>query len=1111
MRSSEPPRTQPRHDRSMPQARLRQYVLDSLELLGFALEFESHGIISAKTPDALYRHFDCKPLYRLCFDKETAFLDHDLELVVPGSRFLQLLREALARHNCIAHVVATPENTALIRKDLKHEFETRCTFFNGSLHAARLIRRFRRLARYSALVTHSIAATEQQLVPVMVDLDTGELADMAELKATRQYDLEEYQRIHQDAAPLRRVSPEELARHIDQVTAHVWGRLRNDLLAEWTRTASAIADQLAESEAFFRQQLQESAYPREVQGAHQARLQALQEQLKTHVDLEIVGVVAIHREIPEVEARFSNDKGDEATLHLALDSSLADLSLRYCATCDEVREAYFVSYRDSVLLCQEHGALCRSCGDATRRDDLGCEGATHPSTEPGDCSACRIACALCDRALCQLCKHTTTCCEVNSCDSCTLSCSFAGCQQSRLCREHALQCRECGHRFCRDHAAIADCCGAAVCAACAARCPVDDQLLCTEHRVACLGCETAYCREAHPDLNCTLCNGLVCASCIDLAARCQLDQHRLCPEHAARCAECDAALCVTHRELACRVCSSYRCVEHITHCPSCGSPCCDEHRGTSNLGAVEICPACSVQCAACENTVAREQVTKTTCCGVTLCSACALACTVCAETSSAGGSPGCLEETTAAAPILCPDHVIRCTACQATLCNRHEDLTCWACGLPFCPDHLRPCASCGTVVCAEHRSRSAAGDTEICAACTTVCQGCGMPVYQGEVNQTVCCAACLCSRCAATCAVCGWPICKTRHARPCKECHAVVCADRHANHACVTCGQVLCTTHFGACPFCGRGTCSEHRIMVGRDSLPGCFECVIACGSCGRQTWKSETAPTSCCGVRLCPFCVRKCAQCGTALCPQDALESDFSARPVCSSCVQRCLHCRNRLLPRECERCSSCSGPLGPCCPEQRCSSCRQRLCDACSLRCALCASMGRAEEYCAQCAYGPGDPRQVRLGVCAHPDCGTYFCSRHGKRFRLRNSTEEQWLCDLHIARDAYDDTLHPAHLVFPCRCCGLTARHATTDSPQCRSCVAVEPLAGDPELQALYRTLIRPRLSWLARMGQVRTSSKSEKRRLVAFHILPAWSGQSQVVVVDRIRREVVKWKS
>ena len=896
-------------------AELRQVVEEGLDILGFDVAFESHGIVVAKVPHHLYRQFDKIETHRLCFDVEVADLDHSLELIAPGSRFLELLCDALASHGSLACAIAVPSSQNPTRESLLESLSNRLGLKNGHIADLRLNLDFDRLVKFSVLATAHLAERRQHIVPVVVDIDKGEFLPALAVADLRLYDVADYKRAMKVSA-MSPIAHDDLASLVGPVYEHARQELERDLEAAWKNGTHQAAAELAEIRVFYGRQIAESAYPEVEQRAFEQRKQALRDRLTGRVDFEIAQVLAVYMQNLSVRCVFG--LGTKQTeISLPFDQQVGQFTFQFCGACETERTDYYVSVHRGELLCTQHGGQCVECGDGSALEELICEATNHPPEQGNACKLCRKTCCECDSEICHSCRLQSNCCDELICAGCARGCVDPECAQQGLCSAHSSQCVTCDASSCQDHTVPTICCEE-VCAGCALECSEDGEVVCAEHARHCLTCEATFCHRGHVDRTCNVCSGLVCSTCDPEICKCAIDEQPVCAEHVMFCKECQAALCATHSDAKCCACGTPTCPDHREQCPYCETTVCGEHILLSTLDDVHACPRCVKYCGTCGKRFREDQLVVAGCCAEPLCPNCVTSCAICGE-------------------LVCTEaHSIKCQDCEARLCAKtHAGLFCVECKVPRCIDHLQTCDHCNIASCHDHFGISDVGSKLVtyCPNCRVSCHCCRRPMRTDQKVAASCCDQPACPHCVSRCERCSRLVCATHRATgrdgedvlcdlcfvkcvdcghaqlvdrtlPCRDCGDPV-GECCGPQRCTECCEPVCTTCSKSCEFCDedgspQALCREcsavdNQISVGYLKLCQVVDCGLTfCsqhGGRGRIWQERESTEAWLCEEH-------------SAVDPYDGIRYAVTVMRHCSCCLLFAVH-----RSRRAEFCISCEG----------------------------------------------------------------------------------------------------------------------------------------------------------------------------------------------------------
>jgi hypothetical protein len=674
------------------QLQLRAFVLDGLRAIGATPEEISREIYQATLPTEAQRIFANQKRLLFTFQRDAQADYPDAELVTFGGNLLNRLIDVLRKRAQAATVM-------LISRDPTPPAQFPCPLPTpGSKTTGIAV-----TAGYAPLTQFLIKATYltdekiEHIFEVSVDQATGHL----------EMDSDEFNKLlHR---PLKQGRPNE----------HIFAQLDE---AKALRLAFDAVQPLV-----------------------QQRVQAIESNISRHLDEELARIRAFYA-TPAPAAPDQDDANDttlsaeEAAQRKAeqerQEQERQEREAEKERKLDMARERYRLIVRTSLLHAITifrplHRYTFRISADRAAPESRALtftldvdplSGTTHPPT-CGTCGSVMAQICCCERTphlVCQACVQTCTSCQRGRCAEHPLeACSVDG---ARVCDECLTEAEDCGHRACPDHQTRCFVSNRTLCITCARICATCGRTSCPTHTLACHIDQTPLCVNCAT--RCARCNEVTCTKD---QVRCRTCGEISCTSCAARCADpnCQRYHCKIHLQ----ACATSGCTGRF--CPTCVKPC-------AQCGRVH-CPAHTLTCHECQQTVGAGCAVLCASHGHPLCRKHALPCNVCQRLACPTGLTNChscgratCQSDTAFCSIdhqpFCPSCSGQCATCGKVHCATSHLSTCSDCGRRHCPTHIVACHVDGRSVCAQHQAVCAACGKHHCRQHTATCTLCNQPI-----------------------------------------------------------------------------------------------------------------------------------------------------------------------------------------------------------------------------------------------------------------------------------------------------------------------------------------------------------------------------------------------
>ncbi len=510
-------------------ARLSRIVTTALDTLALSYRLE-RGVLHVDLPPEIRHHFSRKRSVSLTFDPDIWAIDRSLDLIVPGSQFLEALEEALKDRGAGQTVWIGGRLAG--SPDLLEAWKMRFQVRGGSLSAIGGQSPQKRFLKLTYEVRLPSTPPRTELIPIVWDIEQAQILppdQQGKLLARTWYGQEEAQGVLPDS--LRPPQDAEIKRASKNIEAALQKRVAQAVRQIQSERAINASQELKELKRDLRKRL-EDAEPSEAAAIQQefVRRQARLKAWQTH----------------QAEASLLSSTILFSFTHI--------LQLEYAHTVIKQKILVTPRQRAGELL----DAQCAWC------DAVAPGGVLLLLPEPGEHP---LACIRCGRACAE-----PTCAVVMHLEQHHITC--AHCREDfRFCSAHDVLCPICSSHSCPDHSETASCCNEVVCTTHLRPHGQDESaLLCTRHSQQCSIEQTWFptkkmtrcpvtgkwlqrsravsprgdARLLHPEavIHCASSDVPVAT---DRARRCGYDNQQHHPSEMKRCAQTDALFCPEHR------------------------------------------------------------------------------------------------------------------------------------------------------------------------------------------------------------------------------------------------------------------------------------------------------------------------------------------------------------------------------------------------------------------------------------------------------------------------------------------------------------------------------------------------------------------------------------
>lgn len=674
--------------------------------------------------------------------------------------------------------------------------------------------------------------------------------------------------------------------------------------------------------------------------------------------------------------------------------------------------------------CPTHLGRCDLTGEATCLSDLApCDGGGHPGqvrrsllVEVADggglvCPTHRAACAACARLF-------------------RASALAAGPHSNGdLCGSCRIECGDCGVLLRREGVD---------------RCSQTEVALCAAHATCCAAC----------------------AKTIRQSLAMEIEERAYCPEHVFSCSEGHRSL--AEERVTCVETTAELCRRHALSCVECGSVLSSKAARRSGSSGEPLCSSCARECAQCRRPFRPAEVVACARSKAEVCADCRLTCDVsdCGQvvaldqTVEIDGRRVCAAHTFECAMThpawldrqvrcqtsgraLCPDHVVRCGACEAEvavdqvvasaetgrqLCPACRG-TCSTCSVNLERASLTSCALSGALLCGSHRTECAgcqrivarsavlpSGLTQalLCPGCRGVCAQCGVVVEATALAKDHETEELVCSSCATPCATCSRHLRLDRSVlvddvRHCPA-HVSTCSEGHPMLAaleveCAVTAMPYCPRHVAPCSACGAPVAASLMRTTTDTGASVCPTCGGACADCSGFFVRSSLLGCGVTGEAACPACRTSCEHDGCGRTIRRSVGVEIDARLVCPEHVVDCIgHRTTRDRAVDCgrtgrprcaahvARCAACDRTVGSDVATASTAS-GMPLCHGCAVTCGACKHSFAPSEVELE-----SDTKARLCGTCDRV-CAVEGCGRHVRAVRATRLEDQRDYCPDHV----------------------------------------------------------------------------------------------------------------
>ncbi len=690
------------------QIQLRSFVLDSLRAIGATPEEITREIYQATLPPDAQRIFANQKHLLFTFQRDAQADYPDAELVTIGGNLLNRLIDVLRKRAQAAAIM-------LISREPTPPAQFPCPLPTPGCLAAGVaaVAGYAPLTQFLLKATYLTDEKVEQLFEVSVDQSTGRL----------EIDGDEFAKLlHR---PLKAGRPNEsLFAHIDEARAvrlafdAIQPLVRQRALAIEATISRHLDEELARIRAFYA-----AAPPVAPPDADSDNTASVSEE-------EAAQLLAEQQRWQQAQQQQEAEKERKLDMtreryHLIVRTSLLEAITifrplhRYTFHISADRSAHPspalpLTLDVDPLSGTTHLPTCGTCGGPMSQICY-CDRTPHLV-----CQACTQLCASCRRGRCT--EHPLGACSVDGagvCNDCLTEAEDCG---HHACPDHQLRCSVSHHTMCVTCARTCATCGRSSCPTHTLSCHIDQTPICVNCVVRCARCKEVTC--AKDQVRCRTCGEITCTNC------------------ASRCADpnCHRYHCNIHLQS----CATPGCAGRF--CPTCLKPCAQCGR--------PHCPAHTLTCHECKQTVGAGCAVRCVSHGHPLCRKHALPCNVCNQLACPKGLANChaCGRATCSSHTLicsldrqpfCPSCASPCATCNSIHCSANHLITCHACGRRHCPSHSVACHVDGKFFCVQHQAICAASGQHHCQRHTVLCQICNQPI----------CSTCRSAR--GTCRLCS--------------------------------------------------------------------------------------------------------------------------------------------------------------------------------------------------------------------------------------------------------------------------------------------------------------------------------------------------------------------
>ncbi|HHV60357.1 MAG TPA: hypothetical protein GXX49_08775 [Clostridiaceae bacterium] len=393
---------------------------------------------------------------------------------------------------------------------------------------------------------YSLSQKVSKTVPVLIDLETGEVIDdllvndidsldLANCEESIMIDNGNYVKILNNA---RKVASKIVSRHLEVFRKNIEDVLGGKITSIISKFEEEYVDTYTTSTLEQLQEMQEEALKlceREIRGYT----------INCDYHLKSVNILHAKRDIRDIIVRH-NHTGKELLVEADVLLSKVDIKCSQCGM--EI---------DRAVICENGHVLCRNCMEVCSICNKVicdvCEGESY-------------VCSTCGEIVCEDCYVKCSKCDSLQCKSHIYECAVCG---EKLCVDCYEICKECDESLCKDHFVYCGNCGDPVCLEHASKCSICGRLFCHEHTEKCQVCNEFICDE---DTNYSAYSGR--AVCGRHLVKCEVCEDNFAEDEIKECTVCKEKLCPNHIK-TCNKCSRVYCSSHVNYCRSCGKEYCE--------------------------------------------------------------------------------------------------------------------------------------------------------------------------------------------------------------------------------------------------------------------------------------------------------------------------------------------------------------------------------------------------------------------------------------------------------------------------------------------------------------------------------------------------------